>query len=159
RRQEGDTVVVAFSGHGVQFKGDREHYFCPMDADLEDRKKLISLGQVYDELRGCKARVKLLLVDACRNDPLADGATRSLDKVKLESRTRPQKVAVPGGVAALFSCLADQISYESDKHRHGVFFHHVLEGLRGKARNKRGAVDLADLYKYVKDEVPDAVAK
>ncbi len=75
RRGEQDTVVIAFSGHGVQFK-DGGHFFCPMDADLTDRDTLISLKDVYDDLKTCNAHVKLLLVDACRNDPLAEGSTR-----------------------------------------------------------------------------------
>jgi formylglycine-generating enzyme required for sulfatase activity len=156
-RTAGHTVVVAFSGHGVQFQGDDGHFFCPLDADLTDRATLISLKEVYDELRKCEARVKLLLVDACRNDPLARRPTRALEKVKLESRTRPQRLRPPGGVAALFSCSAGQESYESDRVKHGAFFYQVLQALRGRARNRRGAVDLADLFKHVKEEVPDAV--
>jgi hypothetical protein len=97
-RTASHTVVVAFSGHGVQFKDEQEHFFCPMDADLTRRATLISLKEVYDELRKCDARVKLLLVDACRNDPLAKKPTRALEKVKLESRTRPQRLRPPGGV-------------------------------------------------------------
>lgn len=31
-----DALIVAFTGHGVQFKGEQEHYFCPHDAVLGD---------------------------------------------------------------------------------------------------------------------------
>ena len=41
--------------------------------------------------------------------------------------------------------------------RHGVFFHFVIEGLKGKAANKRGEVTLEHLAAYVEDEVPDQV--
>src|SRR6202043_2449234 len=41
--------------------------------------------------------------------------------------------------------------------RHGVFFHHVLEGLRGKAKNARGDVTWARLTEYVTDAVSDDV--
>jgi TPR repeat protein len=156
-RKETDTVVVAFSGHGVQFKDGSGHFFCPSDADLADRTTLISLKAVYEELKKSKARVKLLLVDACRNDPLAQRRSRALASVELESKTRPQKEEVPGGVAALFSCSAEQESFESDRLRHGAFFYHVLEGLRGKAANKDGTVELSRLFAYVTEEVPDAV--
>ena len=27
-----DTIVLAFAGHGLQFSGDRDAYFCPIDA-------------------------------------------------------------------------------------------------------------------------------
>ena len=58
--------------------------FCPADADLKDRETLISLNQVYKDLEKCPAAVKLLLVDACRNDPLSNlGKSRRV--VELET--------------------------------------------------------------------------
>ncbi len=70
--READTLLLAFSGHGVQFKDESNIYFCPMDANLKSRSTLISLTDIYDMLsdsKKCKARTKVLLVDACRNDP------------------------------------------------------------------------------------------
>jgi hypothetical protein len=64
-----DSVLVAFVGHGVQFKGEDEVYFGPAGAHLGDRTTLVSLTEVYRELERCPARFKLLLSDACRNDP------------------------------------------------------------------------------------------
>jgi uncharacterized caspase-like protein len=143
-RKPGDSVLVAFSGHGVQFRDQKDSYFCPMDAELDDLKTLISLSEVYQALETCPAGVKVLLVDACRNDPQAD-ASKSVEKVKLESVTRPQAERPPGGVAALFSCSEGQRSFESDKLHQGVFFHYVIEGLKGKAANKKDDVNLASL--------------
>jgi hypothetical protein len=39
---------------------------------------------------------------------------------------------LPSGVVA-FGCSEGQEAFEDDDLRHGVFFHYVLEGLRGKA--------------------------
>ena len=104
-RREDDCVMIAFAGHGVQFRGESDSYFCPVDARVDDRKSLIALGEVYRSLEKCPAGFKLLLVDACRNDPLSRNA-RSREVVDLESVTRPQQQKPPGGVAALFSCSA-----------------------------------------------------
>src|SRR5688572_1512364 len=41
-RVRGDTVVIAFAGHGVQFQNESEAYFCPADARLADRSTLVS---------------------------------------------------------------------------------------------------------------------
>ena len=150
-----DSVLIAFSGHGVQFRDQKASYFCPMDADLADNNTLVSLGEVYKALEDCTAGAKVLLVDACRNDPQAE-ASKAVDKIKLESVTRPQAERPPGGVAALFSCSEGQKSYESEKLGHGVFFHYVIEGLRGEAANKKGEVTLQRLAAYVTEEVPDA---
>lgn len=156
-RSQSDLVVVAFAGHGVQFRGEKEHYFCPMDAVLTDRSTLISLSNVYKQLEQSKAGTKLLIVDACRNDPLA-GNARDGGDAKLESLTRPQLPDPPGGVAAFFSCSAGQRAFEDESLKHGVFFHHVILGLKGEARlKKRNEVTWDSLVAYVKAEVPDTV--
>ena len=153
-RQAEDGVLIAFSGHGVQ-PTKKGSYFCPMDAEVKDPTTLVSLADVYEDLGKCPAGMKVLLVDACRNNPLADAA-KDLDKLDLESVTRPQAEKPPGGVAALFSCSEGQRSFESGKFKHGIFFHFVLEGLRGEAANKKGEVLLENLAGYLKGEVQDA---
>ena len=156
-RNKDDLVLIAFAGHGVQFKGEKENYFCPMDAVLTDRTTLISLTDVYDQLKQSKAGSKLLLVDACRNDPLAGNARAAAD-VQLQSLTRPQIPDPPGGVAAFFSCSEGQRAFEDDALKHGVFFHHVILGLKGEARlKKQDEVTWDSLVAYVKAEVPDTV--
>ncbi len=147
--EEGDSVIVAFAGHGVQFEGDDQNFFCPADADLEERKSLISLKEIYAKLEQCPADRKLLLVDACRNDPLSRLA-RSRDKVKLNSVTRPQMEAVPKGIVALFSCSAGQESYEWPDVQHGVFFHHILMGWKGAADNGDRQLSLDELVAYTR---------
>ena len=156
-RGNDDLVLIAFAGHGVQFKGEMENYFCPMDAVLTDRSTLISLTDIYDQLKQSKAGSKLLLVDACRNDPLA-GNARAAGEVDLQSLTRPQLPDPPGGVAAFFSCSAGQRAFEDEGLKHGVFFHHVILGLKGEAKlQKREEVTWDSLVAYVKSEVPDTV--
>jgi hypothetical protein len=149
-RDEQDTVLIMFAGHGVQFKDEpNEAYFCPADARLGDRKTLLSLTQLYKELEKCGAGRKLLLSDACRNDPF-DNRARGTDQV--ESATRPQKIAVPKGVAAVFSCSPAEQAFEREELGHGVFTHFLLEGL------KQGKTDALDLFSYTKKEVYDYVA-
>ena len=58
-RKPGDAVLVAFSGHGVQFSDQKASYFCPMDADLADNSTLVSLGEVYKALEESQAGMKV----------------------------------------------------------------------------------------------------
>jgi uncharacterized caspase-like protein len=122
-----DRVVVALAGHGVQLRGSTdESYFCPADARLEDRSTLIALSQVYAALEKCGAGSKVLLVDACRNDPLTEQARDAgRPVVDLPSITRPLKKRTLGGVAALFSCSEGEKAFEHPDLQHGVFFHFV----------------------------------
>src|SRR5439155_23142717 len=67
----------------------------------------------------------------------------------------PQSREKPGGVASFFSCSAGQFSYESDKLRRGLFFHFLIEGLKGQAADPKGQVTLESLAAYVKREMVD----
>ena len=49
----------------------------------------------------------------------------------------------PDGVAAPFGCKAGERAYELAGLKHGVFFHHVLEGLRGEAADRDDEVTFA----------------
>jgi formylglycine-generating enzyme required for sulfatase activity len=130
-RIKADSVLVAFAGHGIQFRGSDAAYFCPADARPNDKNTLISLNEVYQTLAGCEAQLKLLMSDACRNDPVATVSRRAT--VDVASVTRPQSVKPPGGVAALFSCSEGELAFENDALKHGVFFHFIIQGLRGDA--------------------------
>jgi hypothetical protein len=155
-RREADTVLVAFAGHGVQFQGEEEAFFCPANASLEDKTTLVSLTKVYRELDQCRARFKVLLSDACRNDPIAARARGRL--LELESVSRPQRLQLPQGMAALFSCSEGETAYEHEELGHGVFFHYVIEGLRGAADMKNnGQIELEGLSLYTRQRVLDYV--
>ena len=147
-----DTVVVALAGHGLQFDKVEGAFFCPQDAApfAEKADTLVSLAGVFKLMDGSGAGIKLMLVDACRDDPKA---TRGVD-----GSTSPR---APKGVAALFSCSAGERAYESDKYRHGVFFKNVLDVLRGdypKAVEDNGDVTWDALQTKVRNLVSDDVA-
>jgi formylglycine-generating enzyme required for sulfatase activity len=163
-RKRGDTVLVAMSGHGVQLvvddpdgKGDPHTYpyFCPTDADMArgtinyrtgQAKKLVNLNTLFSDLADCGAGAKLVLIDACRNKAKAHRSRNiTLDHV-----------TVPKGVGAMFSCASGQVAYEVDKlggRGHGLFFHFVLEGLKGKARNSDDEISWSSLADYATTHV------
>jgi formylglycine-generating enzyme required for sulfatase activity len=151
-----DRVLVALAGHGVQFRDGDEAYYCPADARLNDRSSLIPLSEFHRALEGCGAGFKLLLVDACRNDPLTavsrDAAGRAV--VDLPSLSRPILRKPPGGVAAFFSCSPGEIAFENPELKHGVFFHFIIKGLEGDAdADADGKVDLDELSAFTKKRV------
>jgi formylglycine-generating enzyme required for sulfatase activity len=145
--KKGDTVIVAFAGHGVQFAKQKDAYFCPADARpfANATESLVSLNKVYEEFEQSHASMKVLLVDACRNEPDADRGTRAVDA---DNAPRP-----PKGVAALFSCSAGEVAFEHKQYQHGVFFYHLLQGLKGKAVDDEGEVTFESLAPYVRKRV------
>lgn len=126
RLTKADSVVVALECQSVQFKGSEETYFCLADARLEERQTLVALGELYRELSSCRAGFKLLLVDACRKDPLAEAPPT----IETESVSRPQKQQPPDGIAAWFSSSVGETGYEQRERKQGIFFTTLGEGLQ-----------------------------
>jgi formylglycine-generating enzyme required for sulfatase activity len=161
-RKPQDSFLVALVGHGLtrRVKGkdsagkDVEKsvaFFGPSDADIRDEKTMISLDELYEELESCRAGAKVMLVDACRDNP-TQGNTGAIPFAP---------PAVPASVAALFSCSDGEVAWEEPDlgGGHGVFFHYVIEGLKGKAdANKDEKVSLLELTEYTQDKVPDYVS-
>jgi Caspase domain len=155
-----DVVVLGLAGHGVQMplEDDRgkpvrdEHgrelsdaYFCPVNAVFGRGSTMISLTRLIERLDR-EGGINLLLVDSCRDNPdLYRGATRSLSGDELIGR-------LPANSAILFSCSTGQQALEHTKAGggHGVFFYHIIEGLRGAAADPQtGEVGWNDLVAYV----------
>ena len=146
-----DLVVVAFSGHGVQ-PGETA-YFCPADGNIDDAQTLIPLtGKqgVYDQLQKSKAALKLVIVDACRDDLRIAGKGGSRDA---EDVARFVREPPPPGIVCLRSCGPGQKSQADPQLKHGVFMHYVLEGFSGKADgNGDGFVSVDELSTYAAQE-------
>jgi len=152
-----DLVLVALSGHGQQFEADvngmrhEEAFFCPADAKPGEAETLLGMTELTQKL-GKHGGRNLILIDACRDDPRRGGKGVDGDSVR----------SLPGSVSILFSCSARQQSFETNQmygkdsvKGHGVFFHRVLKGLRGEAKNARDEVTWARLAEYVTENVND----
>jgi tetratricopeptide (TPR) repeat protein len=84
---DADWAVIYFAGHGIEMAG--VNYLIPVDAVLERDAHVpdeaVSLDRVLEKLAPAK-RLKLVILDACRNNPFAArmirsaGATRSIGR-------------------------------------------------------------------------------
>lgn len=155
--EPGDLVLVAFSGHGVHLDG--KSYLCPTETRLGDPGTLISLDGVYGRLARCRASLKLLVVDACRNDPRPRGV-RGLAAPANARQFAASLQRPPQGILLLSSCAPGQTSREDADLGHGVFMHYLLGGLKGPADSDRnGGVSLIELYQYANRETKAHVAR
>lgn len=153
-----DVLVLAFSGHGVQL--GKQSYLCPFDAFPNDPKTLIPLDGIYERLRNCQASFKVMLVDACRNDPeLAGGrSTVATDGMRQFARNL-ETTKPPVGMALLNSCAPGEVSWEDANFGHGVFMHFVLDGMRGAAdADEDGFISLDELRRYAGTKTKTHVA-
>ncbi len=155
RFDSGDTVVIFFSGHGLQFEGKDDGYFCPVDAKpfVEHVDSMISLKWVYEQLESSFSGVKIVIVDACRNDPLAAKSVRA----KGSGIDSGVNIIPPKGVAALFSCSAGQQSFEGDEN--GLFTQAMLECLRdGSNSGSNNRITWHQMLGYVKVRTEELAA-
>ncbi len=150
RVKPGDTLVVALNGHGLQFKGEKSGYFCPLDAVVTKRETLLPMDGLFAQLERCPATRKLLIVNACRNDPLS-GQSQASNKVELVDRYEE----VPAGIAAIYACGPGERSYYYDPEderskgrRRSLFMHHLIEAWRGRYAGGK-AVTLEELFAAV----------
>ena len=142
-----DIVFIALNGHGVQI-GDVQ-YFCPSDMDdQEDRleETAVSIEWIYKTLEDSQAKFKVLVVDACRDNPF--GGRRSALVADMKITRDP-----PLGIALLRSCGPGETSLEDSNFKKGIFTHFFLEGLTVAAdMNGDGMISFLELYMYTQDK-------
>jgi hypothetical protein len=162
-RKPTDSLVVALSGHGVRRnvktrlpgggeKTESAPFFCPIDADIADPESLVSITSIYETLKESPAGVKVMFVDACQNDP-TEGKSGAIPFAPAQP---------PATVAALFACSAGEVAWDARElgGGRGVFFHYVIEGLKGAADADHDKhVTLAELASYTQESVPEYVRR
>ena len=102
---EGDTALFFYAGHGMQVQG--RNYLVPVDARItsEQRVRLETLDveAVLDQTTAAKAKVSLMILDACRNNPFERrfrSAGGGLAQINAPEGTLIAYATAPGKVAA-----------------------------------------------------------
>lgn len=77
--RDADVAVIYYAGHGIEMQGT--NYLIPTDAKLERDTdapdELLPLDRVLSAVEPAKA-LRLVIVDACRNNPFADTMQRQV---------------------------------------------------------------------------------
>jgi hypothetical protein len=77
--RDADVALVHYSGHAMQFSGF--NYLMPVDATLHDEadlRRLTRVDEIVANLKQAK-NLRILVLDACRDNPLADELSRSME--------------------------------------------------------------------------------
>ena len=108
-----DTVLFYYAGHGMQFQG--ANYIMPVDAELQDEISLRYEMTAVDEVKAALQRsngVKILVLDSCRNNPLAAKLSRSISVTtraipNVQGYARPEKTR---GMIIVYATQADDVA-------------------------------------------------
>lgn len=153
-----DSLLFAFCGHGDVEKNT--NFIIP----LNGRRALpqdtsIRLRRLFEWLDACQAKRQVVMLDACHSGGLARGerGNRGIKIVSKRFSEEIERIGKVEGRAVLSSCSGDEVSYEDDNLKHGIFSYFVLKGLKDMEadRNKDFRVTVYELGNYVKNEVQD----
>jgi uncharacterized caspase-like protein len=79
--QDADIAVVFYAGHGIEVAG--VNYLIPIDAvlarDIDVQDEAVSLDRINQVLEPVK-RLRLIILDACRDNPFARSMRRTIAK-------------------------------------------------------------------------------
>jgi uncharacterized protein (DUF2147 family) len=143
----GDQVVVFFAGHGVQIKTG--NYLLPVDIEAssegEIEKTAYALEDLTDKLREAKASFALVLVDACRDNPIRSKG-RSVGNSRGLSAVEPPKGQIVVFSASKGQQALDRLS-DNDNNPNGVFTREFIK------RMKRPGVRIEEMMREVQDSV------
>ena len=149
KSRKADVAVVYYAGHGIEFDGT--NYLLPVDtvlkrdSDVED--EAISLDRVVKTLDQAK-RLRLIILDACRDNPFARTARRTI-----ETRSLGQGLAkvepLNSNTLIAFAAKAGSTAADGDD-QHSPFTTSLLKHLTTPGLDLRMALG------RVRDEVMEA---
>jgi hypothetical protein len=111
--QEADAALIYYAGHGIQYQG--LNYLVPVDARLEDEYSInYELTRIDDVLFALsKSRgVKILILDACRNNPLAERLSSRAVYRDLAQTRGLARIEAPRGMLVAFATQSDQVAVD-----------------------------------------------
>ena len=92
KAKEYDVALFYYAGHGIQNKG--LNYIIPINIEnlAEDniKSKCVDMERVLDVMEDANCKLKIVILDACRNDPLSRKWHRSLSTRGLSIMNAPE---------------------------------------------------------------------
>jgi hypothetical protein len=138
----GGEGVLFFAGHGVQI--NNQNFLLPVDIDSPRHEadvgdQAISLQSIQDKIAQAHPKFTLLVIDACRNNPLPQRAGRNL------GATRGLALASSAeGQMVIFSAGANQLALDKlhaeDNNPNGLFTRELLPWLEKPGVSVRQAM-------------------
>ncbi len=154
-------LLISFAGHGIERGG--QAFLLPADSQVSNDVDLleqtaINVTQVKDRIKKIGVRQVLMILDACRNDPVgranADNPLTTAYTRGFNFDLRNREVQA---FATLYATEVGRRAYEYKEKKQGYFTWALVEALRGGAANEKGEVTLAALVKYLQERVPKRV--
>jgi len=155
-----DIVLIYLACHGAPDPDRPDNvYLITHDTDSADiAGTAVPMEHIHDAMqpRNLYAERVVLIADTCHSAALGGGGRRSgIGETAAANRYLQSLSESKPTMAILTSAEVNETSREDVQWGggHGVFTHHLLEGLRGKADNNTGVVTVGALFDYVREQV------
>lgn len=154
-------LLISFAGHGIERGG--QAFLLPSDSQVSNDVDLleqtaINVAQVKDRIKKIGVKQVLMILDACRNDPVGRA---NADNPLTTAYTRGFNFDLQNrevqAFATLYATEVGHRAYEYKEKKQGYFTWALVEALKGGAANEKGEVTLATLVKYLQERVPKRV--
>jgi hypothetical protein len=146
---DSDTALFYYAGHALQYQG--RNYLMPVDAEVQDEISLRYQMLALDDVRAALDRtagVKVMILDACRNNSVADllrrnvsGASRAIGNMRGLARIDKTQ-----GMVVAFSTAADDVAADGSG-RNSPFTRAFLR------RIKEPGLEIEKLFRRVASDV------
>ena len=122
-----EAALFYFAGHGIQVKN--QNYLMPVNARVESEAVVpyqgVNINQILDEMDNAKSSANIVMLDACRNNPIS-GKFRSG-----KSRGLASPGSVPKGTVIVYATDPGNVAADGDG-RNGLFTAGLLTAFKGK---------------------------
>lgn len=147
--EQGDTVVIFLAGHGRALDG--KYNFLPADLQLENsdsiRRNALTQERIQAQLRRFANGRVLLVLDTCHAGAMIED--RGLDEAfAIDNLMRES------GRAVLAASKSDALAFQDRGRQHGIFTLSLLDGLANADYDKDQVVDVEELTKHLKRDMP-----
>jgi hypothetical protein len=150
----GSEALIYYAGHGVELDG--QNYLLPTDvANLTPGQTYsltadaVSLSLLLETLEQRRARVNIVVLDACRNNPFKSDGTRSLGGTRGLARLDP-----PQGTVVIYAASAGETALDNlgagDTSGNGLFTRSLLKLI------DQPGLELRSMVQELKEQVYEA---
>lgn len=143
--EQGDVVMLYFSGHGI--KDGEDTFYMTFDSSVEDSFTAVNFSEIRTRIRNLTEDMKchvVLFMDACHSGAMYG----------MKGSTQEISMKIPG-LVGFYSSTSGQQSAELDKLKNGAFTHAILNAIKGGAKNANGEITINNIEAYVKKTVKE----
>lgn len=163
--EQADWALIYFAGHGVEIDGI--NYLLPVDtklaSDTDAQFEAVPLDHALVAMERAK-KLRLVLLDACRNNPFVRAMRRTIDASARTAATNTQEATILRSVGLAevkLSAISGTLVFYAAKHGQTA-----LDGIGGNSpfvvalvqRLATPGVEINKIFRLVRDDVMEATA-